>query len=211
MSGLFITVEGLEGVGKSTNLAFVEQWLINKGLEVETTREPGGTALAEDIRELLLAKRDEPVSQTCELLMMFAARAQHLSQKINPWLDQGKCVLSDRFTDATYAYQGGGREMDVSIINQLEGIVQNGLQPDFTLLLDAPAEIGLARIQSRGFTDRIEQEKVEFFDRAREGYLARAKAQPNRMHIIDASKTLEQVQTQIDATLTAFFKAREQA
>ena len=211
MSGLFITVEGLEGVGKSTNLEFVKNWLVNKGLNVETTREPGGTKLAEDIRELLLAKREENVSQTCELLMMFAARAQHIAQKINPWLEQGKCVLSDRFTDATYAYQGGGRQMDTAIISQLESIVQNGLQPDFTLLLDAPAKIGLKRIQSRGFTDRIEQEKVEFFDRAREGYLARAKAQPNRMFIIDASKPLEEVQTQIEATLTAFFKAKESA
>ncbi|MCJ8314203.1 MAG: dTMP kinase [Saccharospirillaceae bacterium] len=209
MSGLFITVEGLEGVGKSTNLEFVKNWLVNKGLNVETTREPGGTNLAEDIRELLLTKREENVSETCELLMMFAARAQHIAQKINPWLEQGKCVLSDRFTDATYAYQGGGRQMDTSIINQLEDIVQNGLQPDFTLLLDAPAHIGLKRIQSRGFTDRIEQEKVEFFDRAREGYLARAKADPKRMFVIDASQPLEDVQTQIEATLTAFFKTRE--
>lgn len=198
--GLFITIEGGEGVGKSTNLAFLERFLSDNGIDVITTREPGGTRLAEDIRELLLRVGDEPVSPMTELLLLFAARAQHIAELIEPALLAGKCVLSDRFTDATYAYQCGGRGVDRAAIEQLETLVQGSLRPDYTLLLDAPVDIGMARARNRGALDRIEQETLSFFERVRQGYLEQTRAHAERYRVIDASQALPDVQ----AGLTAF-------
>lgn len=195
--GLFITIEGGEGVGKSTNLQFIADCLRTSGREVITTREPGGTAFSEEIRTLLLAPREEQVSEEAELLLMFSARAQHLSQLIMPSLEKGVCVLSDRFTDATYAYQGGGRGQSMERIAILETMVQGGFRPDLTLLLDAPVEIGMARANKRGALDRFEQEKAAFFERVRQVYLARAEAYPERVCVIDASKSLQAVQAEI--------------
>lgn len=199
--GCFITVEGTEGVGKTTNLDFIQQSLLSQGVEVVRTREPGGTPLAEDIRALLLTPRDEPVAELTELLLMFAARAQHLQQVILPALQAGKWVLCDRFTDATYAYQGGGRGMDTRQIAVLEQLVQAELRPDLTLLLDLPVETGLERARARSTPDRFEAEKVSFFTAVREHYLARAAAEPERFAVIDAAPELEQVQIQITQAL----------
>ena len=162
--GKFITLEGGEGVGKTTNLAFIKDYLEQHNISVVVTREPGGTKLAEKIRQLLLDKKSEAISEQAELLMMFAARAQHIKHVIEPALAQGKWVLCDRFTDATYAYQGGGRNMKISTIEWLENLVQGTLRPDLTLLLDAPVEIGIARVRERGALDRFELEKISFFE-----------------------------------------------
>lgn len=205
--GRFLTLEGTEGVGKTTNLLFIRQWLEQHGIEVVQTREPGGTPLAEEIRELLLAPRNESVDSTAELLLVFAARAQHLAGVIKPALERGAWVLCDRFTDATYAYQGAGREMGHETISALEGLVQGELRPDMTLLLDLPVEIGLARAHARNQPDRFEAEKVEFFGRVRNAYLQQAAADPERVRVIDAAKTLEQVQQQIAAELTRLWEA----
>lgn len=196
-TGRFITVEGIEGVGKTTNLEFIHQQLLSRGLEVVRTREPGGTPLAESIRELLLAPRDEPVAEMAELLLMFAARAQHIDQCIRPALERGAWVLCDRFTDATYAYQGGGRGLDQLRIAQLETLVQGGLKPDLTILLDLPACVGMARARARSAPDRFEAEAEAFFERVRECYLQRAVAEPQRFAVIDAAPPLEQVQQAI--------------
>jgi dTMP kinase len=200
--GKFLTIEGTEGVGKSTNLAFVRDWLVAKGIEVIVTREPGGTPLAEEIRGLLLAKRDEPVDETTELLLVFAARAQHLAQVIKPALARGAWVLSDRFTDATYAYQGGGRGLNRATIAQLEQLVQQELRPDLTLILDIDVELGLNRARQRGELDRFESETLEFFERVRAAYHQRATAAPECYGIIDAGQPLEKVQQDIDRLLT---------
>lgn len=200
--GKFITIEGTEGVGKSTNLAYVHEWLIQRGLEVVVTREPGGTPLAEEIRALLLAKRDEPVDETAELLLVFAARAQHLQQVIKPALARGAWVLCDRFTDATYAYQGGGRGLDVATIAQLEQLVQGDLRPDLTLVLDIDVELGLQRARQRAELDRFESEAVAFFERVREAYRALAHAAPARYAVVDASQPLAAVQQDIDRVLS---------
>lgn len=200
--GKFLTIEGTEGVGKSTNLAFVRDWLVAKGIEVIVTREPGGTPLAEEIRGLLLAKRDEPVDETAELLLVFAARAQHLAQVIKPALARGAWVLSDRFTDATYAYQGGGRGLNRTTITQLEQLVQEELRPDLTLILDIDVELGLNRARQRGELDRFESETLEFFERVRAAYHQRATAAPECYGIIDAGQPLEKVQQDIDRLLT---------
>jgi len=195
--GQFITLEGGEGVGKSTNLTFIKQMLEEAGITVVTTREPGGTAFAENIRQLLLDNREELVSDNAELLMMFAARAQHIQQVIQPALTQGHWVLCDRFTDATYAYQGGGRGMDISMIEWLEDRVQGSLRPDLTLLLDAPIEVGMDRASKRGKLDRFESEKMAFFERVRTAYLARAEQNPQIIKIINAALSLEKVQDNI--------------
>lgn len=205
--GRFLTLEGTEGVGKTTNLLFIRQWLEQHGIEVVQTREPGGTPLAEEIRELLLAPRNESVDSTAELLLVFAARAQHLAGVIKPALERGAWVLCDRFTDATYAYQGAGREMGYKTISALEGLVQGELRPDMTLLLDLPVETGLARAHARNQPDRFESEKVEFFGRVRNAYLQQASADPERVRVIDAAKTLEQVQQQIASELTRLWEA----
>ena len=195
--GQFITLEGGEGVGKSTNLTFIKQLLEEAGITVVTTREPGGTAFAENIRQILLDNREESVSDNAELLMMFAARAQHIQQVIQPALTQGYWVLCDRFTDATYAYQGGGRGMDISMIEWLEDRVQGSLRPDLTLLLDAPIEVGMDRASKRGKLDRFESEKMAFFERVRTAYLARAEQNPQIIKIINAALSLEKVQDNI--------------
>lgn len=201
--GKFLTIEGTEGVGKSTNLAFVRDWLEAKGIEVIVTREPGGTPLAEQIRHLLLSKRDEPVDETAELLLVFAARAQHLAQVIKPALARGAWVLSDRFTDATYAYQGGGRGLSKSTIDQLEQLVQGDLRPDLTLILDIDVQLGLDRARQRGELDRFESETIVFFERVRTAYRQRALAAPERYALVDAGQTLSEVQTDIDKVLSA--------
>lgn len=204
--GKFLTIEGTEGVGKSTNLAFVRDWLTARGLEVIVTREPGGTPLAEEVRGLLLSKRDEPVDETAELLLVFAARAQHLAQVIKPALGRGAWVLSDRFTDATFAYQGGGRGLSKSVIEQLEQLVQGDLRPDLTLILDIDVELGLNRARQRGELDRFESETIEFFERVRVAYRQRAHVAPERYALVDAGKTLPEVQAEIDRVLTALLK-----
>ncbi|PPD50380.1 MAG: dTMP kinase [Methylobacter sp.] len=199
--GKFITLEGVEGVGKTTNLAFIKEHLEKYGIPVVVTREPGGTLLAEKIRHLLLDANSETVTEQAELLMMFAARAQHIKHVIEPALAQGNWVLSDRFTDATYAYQGGGRNMKVSTIEWLEHFVQGHLRPDLTLLLDAPVEIGMARVRNRAVIDRFEAEKVSFFERARRGYLLQMELHPHRIKLIKANQPLVEVQRAITETL----------
>ena len=197
----FITLEGGEGVGKSSNMAFVVDTLAAAGIPYIQTREPGGTALAESIRELLLEPRDEPMAELTELLLVFAARAQHLQQKIIPALKAGTWVVCDRFTDATIAYQGAGRGLSVAVIQQLRQLVQAELQPDITLLLDAPIEVGMGRASRRGELDRFEREQGGFFQRVRQGYLDQAHAEPGRYRVIDASQTLEAVQQDIHKVL----------
>lgn len=199
--GKFITLEGGEGVGKSTNIQFVKEYLEAQNIPVVLTREPGGTPVAEAIRELLLAKHKEAFSEQSELLLMFAARAQHLSQVIQPNLKKGVWVLCDRFTDATYAYQGGGRKLDDNTIAWLENFVQGGFRPDLTLLLDAPIEIGMSRAKARNTLDRFESEQVFFFEAVRSVYLDRAKQFPERIKIIKADQTLTDVQKDIVAVL----------
>lgn len=199
--GKFITLEGTEGVGKSTNLTYIGTWLRQRQIPVLITREPGGTPLAEEIRGLLLAKRAETVDQTAELLLIFAARAQHLHQVIKPALAQGTWVLCDRFTDATYAYQGGGRGLDCKVIAQLEQLVQYGLQPDLTLILDIDVELGLKRAQGRGELDRFESETLAFFQQVRAAYHQRVVLAPDRYAVIDAGRSLEEVQDSIDQIL----------
>ena len=197
MRGRFITVEGSEGVGKSSNLAFIEDFLRKAGINIVRTREPGGTSLGESVRELLLDARQTAMCDDMELLLMFAARAQHLAEVIRPALEAGQWVLCDRFTDATYAYQGGGRGVPMERIQVLEDWVQGEQRPDHTLLLDMPVADGLQRAGARSEPDRFEQEQHAFFERVRETYLARAKAEPGRIHVIDASPALDVVQTHI--------------
>ena len=204
MSGRFITLEGGEGVGKSTNIAFIQSLLEGSNIPVLLTREPGGTALAESIREILLDKEQEKIAEQTELLMMFAARAQHIKHVIKPALDQGVWVLCDRFTDATYAYQGGGRNMALSAISWLENFVQGDLRPDLTLLLDAPIQIGMNRAGQRGALDRFESEQLAFFEQVRQTYLSIAEQQAERVKIIDASQNLDNVQNQISHIITPF-------
>jgi len=199
--GQFITFEGTEGVGKSTQLANAASTLDALGVECVVTREPGGTPMAESIRELLLAPRDEPVNETTELLLMFAARAQHLHTRILPELEAGRWVLCDRFTDATFAYQGGGRGVPADRIALLENLVQGTVRPDHVILLDAPVETGMTRARHRGDLDRFEQEAVAFFERIRETYLARAASAPGRYHIVDASQPIEAVSDEVAGLL----------
>lgn len=199
--GKFLTIEGTEGVGKSTNLAFVRDWLEAKGIEVVVTREPGGTPLAEEIRSLLLAKRDEAVDETAELLLVFAARAQHIAQVIKPALARGAWVLSDRFTDATFAYQGGGRGLSTQVIAQLEQLVQGDLRPDLTLILDIDVELGLNRARQRGELDRFESETMAFFERVRSAYRARAEQAPSHYALVNAGQELVAVQADISSML----------
>jgi dTMP kinase len=195
--GKFITIEGSEGVGKTTQIAALRDSLKERGLEVIVTREPGGTPRAERIRELLLTPTDEPMPMSCELLLMFAARATHIENLIRPALERGVWVVCDRFTDATYAYQGEGRGVRREEIANLERFVQAELRPDLTLLLDAPIEIGAARAAARdgeGKRDRFEQERQDFFERVRNAYLERARNQPGRFAVIDATADRESVQ-----------------
>ena len=192
--GKFITLEGGEGVGKTTNLKFIKHYLEQHNIPVVTTREPGGTTLAEKIRQLLLDNDSEAVSETAELLLIFAARAQHIKHVIEPALAEGTWVICDRFTDATYAYQGGGRNMRISTIESLENWVQGTLRPDLTILLDAPVEIGLERARLRSAFDRFESEKTNFFEQVRRAYLLQLELNPQRIKLIKANQPLIDVQ-----------------
>jgi dTMP kinase len=202
--GRFITVEGGEGAGKSTQIDAMHAHLLAAGLEVELTREPGGTPLAEDIRALLLSPRDEGVDALAELLLVFAARAQHLAARIRPALEAGRWVLCDRFTDATFAYQGGGRGIAQDRIALLAELVHGDLWPDLTLFLDLPPAQGLARMQARGAPDRFERETTAFFDRVRDCYLERAQADPDRFEIVDASGSRAAVTARVLPVLDRF-------
>jgi len=201
MRGFFITIEGGEGAGKSTMMERVVNWLEAEGRRVVSTREPGGTALAEKLRDILLDKTNSVLSAQAELLLVFASRAQHLAELIRPALQRGDTVLCDRFTDATWAYQGGGRGVPADQIEALEQLVHGDLQPDLTLLLDLPVESGLQRALQRGEADRFEAESQAFFRRVRAAYLERAAAHTGRFAVIDASVTIEEVWAQVEAVL----------
>ena len=201
MQGKFITLEGGEGAGKSTNIPFIQQYLQECGIDVVLTREPGGTALSEEIRAILLDHKQDNMSSDTELLLMFAARAQHLAEVIRPALAAGRWVICDRFTDATYAYQGGGRGIDAARIAVLEQWVQGELRPDMTLIFDLPVQTGLQRAGVRSSPDRFEQENIAFFERVRATYLQRAAQQPARYAVLDAGASLAEVQQQITAIL----------
>jgi len=201
MRGRFITMEGGEGAGKSTMMDRVADWLENAGHRVIRTREPGGTDLAEKLREILLDRNNISLSGRAELLLMFAARAQHLEELIRPALVRGDWVLCDRFTDATWAYQGGGRGLPRDEIGSLETLVHGDLQPDLTLLLDLPVELGMKRAARRSQADRFEQESTLFFERVRNAYLERAEAAPERFAIINAASNMEEVWSQIKSVL----------
>ncbi len=203
MTALFITIEGTEGVGKTSNINFIADYLIQNKKNVLTTREPGGTALGENIRNLLLDP-DNNISNDTELLLMFAARAQHLDEKIKPALANNTWVVCDRFTDATYAYQGGGRGLPMDKIAILEQWVQSGLKPDITFLLDINVKTGLQRASNRSTPDRFEQEKVTFFEKVRDCYLARAKAEPERFIVINTDQPLDHVQNDIAKALSKY-------
>ncbi|MBQ13481.1 MAG: dTMP kinase [Gammaproteobacteria bacterium] len=193
----FITIEGIEGVGKSTNIDAIKIYLENLDIDYLVTREPGGTELAEKIRLLLLDNYTEGISDTTELLLIFAARAQHIEEVIRPALDQGKWVICDRFTDATYAYQGGGRGLEREKIAELESLVQGRLRPDLTIILDLDPATGLARAAKRGNLDRFEKEELEFFDRVRESYLHIAEQEPQRCKVVNAAQSVADVKQDI--------------
>ncbi len=207
--GVFISLEGSEGVGKTSSLRFIEQQIKASGYSVVTTREPGGTQLAEEIRHLLLAERQEPVASKTELLLMFAARYQHVNQVIKPALEQGQWVVCDRFVDASYAYQGGGRGISFEQIEQLERWCLGDFKPDLTLLLDMSVEAGIERTKRRGKADRFEIEKMSFYQSIRRAYLNRAEKDPARIKIIDAAPAIEKVQASIHSQLSDFIKRYE--
>jgi dTMP kinase len=201
--GRFITFEGIDGAGKSTHLEFVATLLRENGSEVVLTREPGGTALGEALRELLL---HQAMHLETEALLMFAARREHIAQVIEPALVRGAWVISDRFTDASFAYQGGGRGLSVEKLQALEQWVHPQLQPDLTLLFDVPLEVARARLDATRTLDKFEQEKAEFFTRTREGYLQRAAAFPQRFRVIDSTRPKEAVQAQLRALVATLQK-----
>ena len=203
MKGLFITVEGGEGAGKTTQMQRIANWLSLRGRAVIQTREPGGTRLAETLRGILLDRENDGLSGLAELLLMFASRAQHLEELIRPALARGDTVLCDRFTDATWAYQGGGRGLPGEQIAVLETLVHGDLQPDLTLLLDLPVEEGLRRAAERGESDRFESESLLFFERVRSSYLERAAMQPARFAVIDATPDVDTVWGEIEDVLVA--------
>ena len=206
MQGTFITIEGGEGAGKSTMMERVAGWLEQRDMTVVQTREPGGTELAELIRDILLDRQHDSLSSQAELLLMFAARAQHLHEVIRPALTRGDAVLCDRFTDATWAYQGGGRQLAASDIATLENLVHGDLQPDLTLLLDLPVEQGMRRAARRSESDRFEMESLQFFGRVRDAYLDRARQHAGRFAVIDAALDETRVWTQIESALNARLK-----
>ncbi len=207
--GLFITFEGSEGVGKTTQIKLFSQWLQQQGREVLLTREPGGTELGEAVRELLLSKDYPAMHSDTELLLMFAARAEHIHRVIKPALKAGKVVISDRFTDASFAYQGAGRGLPFSHIAELKQWVQQGLEPQLTFLLDLPVEEGLARARSRAELDRFESQQLAFFEKVREGYLKIARAEPQRVKVIDATLGMEAVAQQVRDEFLAFLAVGE--
>lgn len=208
--GKFITIEGIEGVGKSSAREFIEKRLQSSDISFAVTREPGGTPIAEEVREVLIRNREEIMSPDAELLLFFASRAQNISQVILPALQRGQWVISDRFTDASFAYQGSGRGIPLSHIRELAEWVQGDLQADVTLLLDAPVKIALKRITKRGAKDRIEHEGEEFFERARQRYLIRAEKFPDRFKVVDATQNIDQVQQQIAAIIDPLIKEYKQ-
>ncbi len=205
MTGKFITVEGGEGAGKSSNLAFIKNLIEQQGIQVIITREPGGTVIGEKIRDLLIDPTMTELHPNTELLLMFAARTQHLEEKIVPQLNNGVWVICDRFTDATYAYQGGGRGLDIARIKILEQWVHGNLQPDMTLLLDLDVATGLSRAKQRGEADRFEKESIEFFDLVRNTYLSLAQQHATRFKIINASLPLDSVQKEIALAMQGLF------
>ena len=202
--GKFLTIEGQDGAGKSTNIAVMREFLESQHIEFVQTREPGGTQFGERVRELILNTGDELIGDKAELLLMFAARAQHIETVIEPALSSGKWVLCDRFTDASYAYQGAGRGIDTKDIELLEAYTQQGLTPDLTLVLDLPTEIGESRAGERSAPDRFEQQKLDFKQRVRDCYLQRAKTNPERMKVIDASQSLEAVKASVMQKMQEF-------
>ncbi len=200
MRGKFITLEGMDGAGKSTHIPDVIKLLEGKGVEVISTREPGGTVLGEQLRTLLL---NEPMHPETETLLMFAARREHIAQIIEPALSRGAWVLSDRFTDATYAYQSGGRGVLANKVIELEAWVQGGLQPDLTLLFDVPVEVSVARLASARTPDKFERESADFFTKIRNAYLDRARNNPNRFCIINSNQTLEDVKVEVKNVISS--------
>jgi len=210
-SGRFITLEGIEGAGKSTVARFTREWLEARGIKACLTREPGGTPLAERVRALVLDRQGEPITPPTETLLMFAARGLHLENLIRPALARGEWVVCDRFTDATRAYQGAGRGVRAAWIEQLAAEVQAGLNPDCTLLLDLPVDVGLERVRQRSGptpTDRFEEEPARFFERVRYAYLDIARAEPQRVRIVNAAGTLAEVQNQVTAILQSLIEQR---
>lgn len=203
MPGRFITIEGGEGVGKTTNIAYIREWLQSRGIPHLVTREPGGTPYAEKIRGLLLEHQEERVDAVAELLLIFASRAQHLARCIRPALARGTWVVCDRFTDATYAYQGAGRQLGMDKVATLEQMVQGDLRPDLTLVLDIDPREGLRRARARGDLDRFETEQLAFFESVRRAYLELAAAHPDRYAVIDAAQPLDEVQRAIAGALEA--------
>jgi dTMP kinase len=206
MSGRFVTVDGGEGAGKTTQMGFMREYLERRGCRVVVTREPGGTSLGEEIRGLLLGHRDGGMTLAAETLLMFAARAEHLERVIRPALAAGYWVLCDRFTDATYAYQGGGRGLPLERIAVLEEWVQGTLRPDLTLLLDLPVATGLARAGKRGMADRFEREDVDFFEWVRAMYLERAAHEPDRYRVVDASQSIKAVRAEVETMLAEWLE-----
>ncbi|MCF6194605.1 MAG: dTMP kinase [Kangiellaceae bacterium] len=200
----FISLEGSEGVGKTTSLKFVQSFVEALGHKVLITREPGGTPMAEEIRNILLSEREETVEVDTELLLMFAARTQHVNQVIKPALEQGKWVICDRFVDASYAYQGGGRGIEFFRLQQLEKWCLGDFSPDVTLLLDMSSSEGIERTRKRGKADRFEIEKMSFYEKIRNAYLERAKMEPDRIHIINAAPSTEVVQAEIKSVLEQY-------
>ena len=208
-TGLLITLEGGEGVGKTTGMEYLERCLREQGVDLVVTREPGGTRFGERVRDLLLEVRQESMDDMAELLLIFAARAQHLREVIKPALGSGKWVLCDRFTDATYAYQCGGRRIDPAVVSRLETLVQGALRPNFTILFDAPVSVGMARAKDRGELDRFERESSKFFAAVRQNYLARAAQDAERVRVIDASQPLDAVKKSLKAVVMQIIEAAQ--
>ncbi|MEP7730947.1 dTMP kinase [Marinomonas primoryensis] len=206
MRGKFISLEGGEGSGKTTAIHFIRQWLESHNISYILTREPGGTPLAEEIRQLILTPREEPVNNATELLLVFAARAQHLAEKIQPALDKGTWVISDRFLDSSYVYQGKARGGDTKVLDQLASWVVGDNKPDATLVLDVPVELGQERVVQRQHQDRLDKESVLFHQKVRDGFLECASADPLRVRVIDASLSLDAVQKQIEDQLMQLSK-----
>ena len=202
-NGFFISLEGGEGAGKSTQHRRIVEWLTRQGKTVVEAREPGGTPVSEQIRQVLLDTRNAGLNATAELLLMFAARSQLVQEVILPALAEGHVIVCDRFADASYAYQGGGRQLGAETVSKVEQLVLKGLQPDLTLLFDIPVEQGMTRVAGRGAADRFEVESVRFFERVRAAYLERATANPQRFRVIDASQDQEQVWQQVETVLKA--------
>tara|TARA_R110001606_G_scaffold90757_1_gene202887 strand:- start:5439 stop:6077 length:639 start_codon:yes stop_codon:yes gene_type:complete len=207
MRGKFISLEGGEGSGKTTAIHFIRQWLDDHKIPYIMTREPGGTPLAEEIRQLVLTPRDESVNDVTELLLVFAARAQHLAEKIQPALDKGTWVISDRFLDSSYVYQGKARGGDIAMLDQLANWVVGDNKPDATLVLDVPVELGQERVVQRQHQDRLDKESFAFHQKVRDGFLERAEADPERVKVVDASQSLESVKSQIEEQLAKLNEA----